>query len=332
MKKIVPVLLGLGLAVSLSACASKTVKETTAAPQPATTVAVTETTAAPETTAAAGTEAAKAETPAGDTVKEAAMAYFAEFPEDKHMIVVKDLFAKIDAGEDMVIIDIRRADDYAQGHLKGAWNIPYGPAVAEALTIIPDDTPVYVNCYTGQTSSQTVALLNIAGKYATNIQSGWNNGISQAEGYEAYIDTEEVAIPTDTYDVDPAIASAIADYYKEATSNAIASFNFKPDALMELVDAESEDYTILSVRQEADYKAGHIAGAMNIPFAKGMQERFSEIPTDKPVVVYCYTGQTSSQTTAVLRMLGYEAYSLSGGMGKEGGAGWLGGGYPVVTD
>ena len=63
-----------------------------------------------------------------------------------------------------------------------------------------------------------------------------------------------------------------------------------------------------------------------------MQEQFSQIPTDKPVVVYCYTGQTSSQTTAILRLLGYEAYSLQGGMGKEGGAGWLGGGYPVVTE
>ena len=101
---------------------------------------------------------------------------------------------------------------------------------------------------------------------------------------------------------------------------------------MELVDAESEDYTILSVRQAEDYAKGHIAGAINIPFAKGMQEQFSQIPTDKPVVVYCYTGQTSSQTTAILRLLGYEAYSLQGGMGKEGGAGWLGGGYPVVTE
>ena len=71
---------------------------------------------------------------------------------------------------------------------------------------------------------------------------------------------------------------------------------------------------------------------MNIPFGKGMQEHFSEIPTDKPVVVYCYSGQTSSQTMAILRLLGYEAYSLSGGMGKEGGAGWLGAGYSVVTE
>ena len=80
-----------------------------------------------------------------------------------------------------------------------------------------------------------------------------------------------------------------------------------------------------------DYAKGHIAGAINIPFGKGMQDSFSKIPTDKPVIVYCYTGQTSSQTMAVLRMLGFDAYSLSGGMGKEGGKGWLGIGGPVVT-
>lgn len=334
MKKYIPVLLGAMIAVSLSACATKTVTETTTA-APAATQAPADTSAeAEKETEAAGETTAEAAVGEADdnVVKEAAMAYFAEFPDDKHMIVVPDLFAKMDAGEDMFIIDVRKPEDYAQGHLKGAVNIPYGPAVAEALGQIPDDTPVYVNCYTGQTSSQTVALLNVAGKYATNIQSGWNNGISQTEGYEAYIDTEEVALPEDTYEVDPAIAAAIADYYKEATSNTIASFNFKPEALMELVDAESEDYTILSIRQAEDFAKGHIAGAINIPFAKGMQEHFSEIPADKPVVVYCYTGQTSSQTMAILRLLGYEAYSLHGGMGKEGGAGWLGGGYPVVTE
>ena len=99
------------------------------------------------------------------------------------------------------------------------------------------------------------------------------------------------------------------------------------------MEAESEDYTILSIRQEKDYAEAHIPGALHIPFGKGMQERFSEIPTDKPVVVYCYTGQTASQTMAVLRMLGYEAYNLAGGMGDaEKGTGWLGAGLPTVTD
>ena len=267
---------------------------------------------------------------AADTVEDAALAYFANFPDDKHNIKVADLFAKMDAGEDMVIIDIRAADDYAAGHLKGAYNLPYGAAVADGLEYIPDDTPVYVNCYSGQTSSQTIALMNVAGKFAYNILGGFNNGISKAEGYEAYIETEAHTFESDDYEVDDAIEEAIADYYKLAVEN--SSFNIKPDKLMEVVNAGSDEYTILSIRSAEDYAKGHIAGAMNIPFGNGMQESFDQIPTDKPVVVYCYSGQTSSQTMAILRLLGYEAYSLVGGMGKEGGSGWLGAGGPVVTD
>lgn len=336
MKKILPLLLTAALlGSSMTGCAAKTVQETTAAATAAAAPAETkaETTAAAETKAEAETSAPTEAPEAADPVKEAAMNYFADFPEDRHMINVKDLFAKMDAGEDMLIIDIRQPDAYAEGHLKGAVNIPYGPAVAENLEKIPDDVMLYVNCYSGQTSSQTVALLNIAGKYATNIQSGYNNGIKVLEGYEAYIETEENVLPDETYEVDPAIASAIADYYAKATSDTFSSFNFPADALGELVEAESEDYTILSVRQAKDYDEGHIQGAILIPFAKGMQEQFSEIPADKPVVVYCYTGQTASQTMAVLRMLGFEAYNLAGGMGNaDNGSGWLGAGLPTVTD
>lgn len=91
MKKIVPVLLGLTLAASLTACATKTVKEApTAAPQ-TTAAAMEETTEAPAETSGAETEAAaKTE----DTVTAAATDYFKNFPEDKHMASVADLFAK----------------------------------------------------------------------------------------------------------------------------------------------------------------------------------------------------------------------------------------------
>lgn len=337
MKKILSVILTAAvIGTAATGCAAKTVQETTAAASAAETASSetkAEETKAAETSAAAGeTVPSETRAEAADPVKEAAMSYFADFPEDRHMIAVKDLFAKMDAGEDMLIIDIRQPDAYAEGHLKGAVNIPYGPAVAENLEKIPDDVMLYVNCYSGQTSSQTVALLNIAGKYATNIQSGYNNGIKVLEGYEAYIETTENVLPDESYEVDDAIQAAIADYYAKATSDTFSSFNFPVDSLGELVEAESEDYTILSVRQAKDYAEAHIPGAMLIPFAKGMQEQFSEIPTDKPVVVYCYTGQTASQTMAVLRMLGFEAYNLAGGMGNaEAQTGWLGKGLPTES-
>lgn len=328
MKKLLSLLLAAALLCGvLAGCAAQTVPEASSQPAPAASSAP-----AAADSASVPAEPAPAE-PAADVLTESAMRYFAEFPEDRHMISVTDLFAKMDAGEDMLIIDVRQPDAYAEGHLKGAVNVPYGPAVAENLEKIPDDVMLYVNCYSGQTSSQVTALLAVAGKYATNIQGGFNGGISKAEGYENYIETTENVLPDETYPVDEAIVTAIADYFNEATTGTFSSFNFAADSLAELVEAESDEYTILSIRQEKDYAEGHIAGAINIPFGKGMQERFSEIPTDKPVIVYCYSGQTSSQTMAILRMLGYEAYSLAGGTGSaDAGTGWIGKGYPLVTE
>lgn len=310
MKKVLALVLTLALCSTLfAACGAKPAPSTSQAPT---------TTEAPAT-------------PTVDTVKQAATDYFASFPDDRHMSSVADLFKKIDAGEKMVILDVRQPDAYAEGHLKGAYNVPLGADVAKSLELIPDDVAIYVNCYTGQTSSQVVALLNIAGKHATNIQGGFNNGISKEAGFEKYIDKTANTLPTEKYEVDPAIQAAVTKYFEDMAASSFKYFNFPADKLLDLVKAESEDYTILSIRKAEDYAKGHIAGAINIPFGKGMQEKFSEIPTDKPVIVYCYTGQTSSQTTAVLRMLGYEAYSLAGGMGKEGGSGWLGVNGPVVT-
>lgn len=270
-------------------------------------------------------------------VKEKAMNYLANYDGAKYTIKVPDFFAKIDAGEDMLILDIRQPDAYAEGHLKGAINVPYGMTIPESLAMIPDDVQLYIYCYTGQTASQTTALLNVAGKFAANVQGGFNNGISATEGYEAYVDTETYTLPEGTYDVDPDVQAAITKYFEDMTSKtdtAYANFNFKPESLMELMDAEMmDDYFVYSVRQAADYATGHIQGAVNNPFGAGMEQNFeAQLPTDKTIIVYCYTGQTASQTTAILRLLGYDAYNLSGGMGKEGGSGWLGAGYPVVTE
>ena len=270
-------------------------------------------------------------------VAEKAMAYLANYDGAKYTIKAPDFFAKIDAGEEMLILDIRQPDAYAESHVAGAINVPFGKTIAEKLANIPDDVQLYVYCYTGQTASQTTALLNVAGKFATNVQGGFNNGISAVDGFEKYVTTEAgPELTSDTYEVDPEVQAAITAYYADMVGKAGTAFannNFAPDSLMEVIDAEMDDYFIYSVRQAVDFEAGHIQGAVNNPFGAGMEQNFAaQLPTDKKIIVYCYTGQTASQTTAILRLLGYDAYNLSGGMGKEGGAGWLGKGYAVTTD
>jgi rhodanese-related sulfurtransferase len=63
-----------------------------------------------------------------------------------------------------------------------------------------------------------------------------------------------------------------------------------------------------------------------------MEKDFTMLPMDKKVVVYCYSGQTAGQTVAALRLLGYDAVSLKGGMGvgSNDPLGWSNKGYPVV--
>lgn len=298
MKKLLSLVLCLVLVFSMAACGGK---ETPAEP-----------TKAP-------VEGTQDNAQKGNVVEEAAMAYFANFADDRNMISVAKLLEKLGAGEDVLIIDIRRADDYNAGHLKGAVNVPYGAAVAENLELIPNDVMVYVNCYSGQTSSQTVSLLRAAGKYAINVQGGWK-AISSAEGVDAYTETTVNTFDGTKYEVADELEKAIADYYAAATSNTYGSFNFPASAAKELVDAQSDAYTFLSIRSADDYAAGHIPGAINIPFGKNMQESFNIIPKDKPVIVYCYSGQTSSQALGILRLLGYEAYSLTGGSNGDAGA------------
>ena len=80
-----------------------------------------------------------------------------------------------------------------------------------------------------------------------------------------------------------------------------------------------DQYFIVNYFGEADYEGtgdsgvpGHIPGAFQYtPHASlAIDQMLENIPADMPVIVYCWTGQHSSQITAYLNMLGYEAYSL----------------------
>ena len=257
--------------------------------------------------------------------------YFANLPENKNQVSAADFLNAVAEGEDAVILDIRSAEDYAAGHVKGAINVPYGVDVAEALEKIPNDRTVYVYCYSGQTASQTVFLLHLAGKQAINVSGGFDKGISGEEAAKELMTTEAAAFGEETYTVDADIQTAVENYYKAvAAEKDYAKNNISPKQLKELMDADSEDICIVDLRSAEDYAAGHIEGAINLPYGKGMEENFDILPTDKTLILQCYSGQTASQTTAALRVKGYRAYNLSGGMGAEGGSGWLGAGYTLV--
>ena len=269
-----------------------------------------------------------------DSLEAAATAYFAEYPEGGYIIKEDVFIDKVKAGESMTVIDIRQPDVYAAGHIKGAVNLPWGPAIAEGLSSIPQEGNVYVYCYSGQTAGQTVALLNVAGIPAKSVRYGWNLGISKVEGYEAATDTADASL-SGSYDIDPAISEAFAEYYGGLAGlkgTVFANNKVSEDNAKSIFDAQDEDVVFVSIRRTEDYAAGHIEGAINVPYGSGMNENFADLPGDKKLIVYCYSGQTAGQTVGILRLLGYDAVSLNSGMGTSmtAPAGWMNKGYPVV--
>ncbi|MBK7630402.1 MAG: rhodanese-like domain-containing protein [Ignavibacteriales bacterium] len=79
--------------------------------------------------------------------------------------------------------------------------------------------------------------------------------------------------------------------------------------------ANRSNYYIVNYWSEADYTIGHIEGAIQYTpkVAFKLANDLKTLPTDKIIVVYCYTGQTSSFMATYLRALGYDAKSLSYG-------------------
>ncbi len=96
------------------------------------------------------------------------------------------------------------------------------------------------------------------------------------------------------------------------------------------VNDKMADYLILDVREPAEYAAGHLPNALNIPrgvleFKIGNQPSFQD--KQASIVVYCQSGGRSALATEALSKLGYShALSMAGGF-----AAWQAGGYPVVA-
>ncbi len=69
---------------------------------------------------------------------------------------------------------------------------------------------------------------------------------------------------------------------------------------------------LLDVRSEAEFAAGRIPGATNIPL-ESLRERTAELPRDRPIAAYCKVGQRGYMATRLLRQQGFDAANLSGG-------------------
>jgi rhodanese-related sulfurtransferase len=69
-----------------------------------------------------------------------------------------------DAPDDLVVLDVRTPEEYAEGHLEGALLVDfYDPDFADQLAELDPDVPYLVYCRSGNRSGQTLPLMQQLG-------------------------------------------------------------------------------------------------------------------------------------------------------------------------
>jgi rhodanese-related sulfurtransferase len=88
-----------------------------------------------------------------------------------------------------------------------------------------------------------------------------------------------------------------------------------PAAAVQLINREKA--VVVDICEPAEFAAGHVGGAKNIPLGQLEGKLVSSVKNKTvPLILVCQSGARSSRAVAIAKKLGYEqAQSLSGGMG-----------------
>jgi rhodanese-related sulfurtransferase len=231
------------------------------------------------------------------------------------------------------IIDLRSSGDFNAGHINGAKNVAFANILAEITAA--GAKKMLVVCYTGQTACYATGLLRLYGKAdAVALKwgmSGWNASYDRwtanttaNPASTSGANWTTAAAPTEaTYEL-PTITSALTEgsaILKERVET-IVSQGFTENSqyiTATTLLANPSNYFINNYFSAANYtEFGHVVGAHRInPMTLASTvagTMMKNLDPSKTIVTYCYTGQTSAIITAYLRVLGYNAYSLSFGM------------------
>ncbi|MBZ0242225.1 MAG: rhodanese-like domain-containing protein, partial [Bacteroidales bacterium] len=187
--------------------------------------------------------------------------------------------------------------------------------------------PILVVCKTGQTATYASTLLRLSGFSSKALKwgmSGWNTSLDAwtpnvgniADGNANW--TTDAA-PTNLTYSSPKLSGITSTSGVEILRERVAaviSGGFAsataPDVL-----ANPGNYFINNYFSEPDYLGfGHVKGAHRINPLLVSEGQTNFLDASKPVITYCYTGQTSGAITAYLRVIGYDAKSLMFGMNK----------------
>lgn len=179
-----------------------------------------------------------------------------------------------------LVVDTRHAAEYAQAHVPGTINIPLNRSFTTwAGWLIPYDRDFYLVLNDSCTHCVDEAVKDLA-----------MIGLDRVAGYFGTEVLESWSRHGGELGTVPQITSR------------------------ELAERlRADDVVVLDVRGAAEWEAGHLPGAENIPVGY-LAERLAEIPRERPLVVHCQGGGRSAIAASLLLSKGFDnVINLTGG-------------------
>jgi rhodanese-related sulfurtransferase len=104
------------------------------------------------------------------------------------------------------------------------------------------------------------------------------------------------------------------------------AFETDPSDVKADLDKGVPGILVVDCRSAEKYAAGHVPGALSLPYRTITEETAARLPKDKTLVAYCssVSCNASAKGAARLAALGFRVKEMVGGM-----ASWVGEGYPV---
>jgi hydroxyacylglutathione hydrolase len=190
-----------------------------------------------------------------------------------------------------LVLDVRSANDFGEGHVPGSINIGLGGQFAIwAGILIPMGAPIVIVSESEEKTAE--AVLRLA-----------RVGIESVKGH---------------------LAGGIAAW-RDAGLELATVQQVTVDELNDLLQKETQ-LQVIDVRRPPEYQSGHVPQALHAPLSN-LEQTAGGLPVNpsKPTAVICAGGYRSSAATSILQQHGFtNLMNITGGTSA-----WISAGYPV---
>ena len=204
---------------------------------------------------------------------------------DKYAVSSQDIFTKLQNNESVLVVDIRTVEQFQEGHLDGASHDNYinSATLEKRVTTIQKRLPDVASTYSlilvdddGTRVKQAAQSMTDMGIQTYYLEKGMDN-------------LSENLVPH-------------------------SQTKISSEELKQRMDA-NEDLYLLDVREPDELFESKIDGVVNITLAEIFQPNsMNDIPTDKPVIVICGSGNRATIATYALAQENIDFQVLEGGM------------------